>query len=380
MYRRNMARSRESDAVQAGHYIEDGTGAIVPGIQPSSSYARDENYELIGEYLYNRYGTPTHKPLEDLVARLDGGAAALSFSSGLAAFTALVETVPAGSHVVAPEVMYYGAQQWIRRLDDQGRIQLSLFDQSDPDALAATVRPGETDLVWIETPVNPTWDVIDIAAAAESAHSAGALLAVDVTASPLTTRPIELGADYAFHSATKYYNGHSDIGGGLLVAAADDDRWAEVHWVRRHGGAILGAFEAWLLLRGMRTLFLRVDRASASALEIARHFEAHPAVAHVLYPGLPSHPGHEIARKQMDRGFGAMMSIRVAGGRDAASKVATSTELFVPATSLGGVESLIEHRTVLEPPESLVPDDLLRLSIGIEPVEELIADLEQALS
>lgn len=374
-----MERSRESDAVQAGHFIDSETGAIVPPLQPSSTYARDADYELIGDYLYNRYGTPSHKPLEDVVARLDGGAGALSFASGLSAFSALVETVPVHARVVAPRVMYYGGQQWLRRLDERDRIQLTLFDQADPGALVASVAE-DTDLVWIETPVNPTWDVVDIAEAAEAAHNAGARLAVDATASPLTTRPIELGADYVFHSATKYYNGHSDIGGGLLVAAQGDDRWDEVRWVRTHQGAILGAFEAWLLLRGMRTLFLRVDRASASALAIARHFEVHPAVEKVLYPGLESHAGHEVARRQMDRGFGAMLSLLVNGGRSAAHATATSTKLFVAATSLGGVESLIEHRTVLEPPTSTVPENLLRLSIGIEPVDELIADLEQALS
>jgi cystathionine gamma-synthase len=206
------------------------------------------------------------------------------------------------------------------------------------------------------------------------------MLAVDATVTPLTTRPIELGADYTFHSATKFYNGHADLLGGLLVSARDDDRWEEVRWIRTHSGAVMGAFEAWLLLRGMRTLHLRVDRASDSAMAIARHFAAHPSVEVVLYPGLESHPGHEVARSQMDRGFGAMLSILVKGGFDAAHRVATSTRLFIPATSLGGVESLIEHRTVLEPPESVVPDNLLRLSVGIEPVEELIADLEQALS
>jgi cystathionine gamma-synthase len=208
----------------------------------------------------------------------------------------------------------------------------------------------------------------------------GGILAVDATVTPLTTRPIELGANYTFHSATKFYNGHADLLGGLLVSARDDDRWEEVRWIRTHSGAVMGAFEAWLLLRGMRTLHLRVDRASDSAMAIARHFAAHPSVEVVLYPGLESHPGHEVARSQMDRGFGAMLSILVKGGFDAAHRVATSTRLFIPATSLGGVESLIEHRTVLEPPESVVPDNLLRLSVGIEPVEELIADLEQALS
>lgn len=374
-----MERSRESDAVQAGHFIDPDNGAIVPPLQPSSTYARDGNYELIGEYLYNRYGTPSHRPLEEVVARLDGGAGSLSFASGLSAFSALVETVPGGSGVVAPRVMYYGGQQWLRRLDERGRIRLTLFDQADPDSLAASV--GEdTDLVWIETPVNPTWDVVDIAEAARVAHDAGAILAIDATASPVTTRPIELGADYVFHSATKYYNGHSDIGGGLLIASVSDERWEEVRWVRTHQGAILGPFEAWLLLRGMRTLFLRVDRASASAMAIATHFEGHPSVERVLYPGLESHPGHEVARRQMDRGFGAMMSLLVEGGRADAHRVATSTRVFVPATSLGGVESLIEHRTILEPPTSMVPENLLRLSIGIEPVDELIADLEQALA
>jgi cystathionine gamma-synthase len=233
------------------------------------------------------------------------------------------------------------------------------------------IEASSPDLVWIETPVNPTWDVIDIRAAAAAAHGVGAHLAVDATVTPLTTRPIELGADFAFHSATKFYNGHADLLGGLLIAAKEDDRWAQVTWIRTHTGAILGAFESWLLLRGMRTLYLRVDRASENAMALARQLEHHPGVESVLYPGLESHPGHIVAKSQMDRGFGAMMSIRVKGGFDAAHKVATSTRLFVPATSLGGVESLIEHRTVLEPPESVVPDDLLRLSIGIEPVDEL---------
>ncbi len=374
-----MERSPETDAVQAGHYIDPATGAIVPPIHTSTTYARDENYETIGDFLYSRYGTPTHRPVEELAARLDKGADARLFASGLAAFTSLIETVPAGGHVVAPQVMYHGAQLWLRRLHDRDRIVLTLFDQTDPSALEKALRPGKTDLVWFETPANPTWDVIDIRAAARAAHEVGATLAVDVTVSAVTTRPIELGADYAFHSVTKYYNGHTDVLGGLLVAAAADSRWEELGWIRTVRGGILGPFETWLLLRGMRTLHLRVDRAASSALAIANHFERHPALSAVLYPGLESHPGHDIAKSQMDRGFGGMMSLRVKGGFDAAHKVALATKVFVPATSLGGVESLIEHRAVLEPPESIVPDDLLRLSIGIEPVDELIADLEGAL-
>lgn len=374
-----MDRSVESDLVQGGHSV-DPDGGVVPPIQPSTTFARDSEYELESGYLYSRHGAPNHRAVERLAASLDRGAGARVFASGLAAFTALVETVPPGAAVVAPEVMYHGGQLWLRRLHEAGRIKLELFDQAKPGVMEGTITRANPDLVWIETPVNPTWDVIDIRAAARAAHSAGGLLAVDATVSPLTTRPIELGADYTFHSATKFYNGHADLLGGILVTAEENDRWDQVHWIRTHTGAVMGAFEAWLLLRGMKTLYLRVDRASKSAMDLARHFEGHGAVDAVLYPGLQSHPGHEVAKSQMDRGYGAMLSVLVKGGFEAAHKVATSTELFIPATSLGGVESLIEHRAVLEPPESVVPDNLLRLSIGIEPVAELIADLERALT
>ncbi|MGF1616924.1 MAG: trans-sulfuration enzyme family protein [Acidimicrobiia bacterium] len=374
-----MDRSVESDIVQGGHSF-DPDGGVVPPIQPSTTFARDIDYELASGYLYSRHGAPNHRAVERLAASLNSGVDARVFASGLAAFTALVETVPPGAPVVAPEVMYHGGMLWLRRLHEAGRIELFVFDQSTPGTMEATIGRANPDLVWIETPVNPTWDVIDIRAAAHAAHAVGGLLAVDSTVAPLTTRPIELGADYAFHSATKFYNGHADLLGGLLVTAEANERWDQVHWIRTHTGAVMGAFEAWLLLRGMKTLYLRVDRASESAMAIARHFEGHPAVDAVLYPGLESHPGHEVAKAQMDRGFGAMLSLLVAGGFAAAHRVATSTEVFIPATSLGSVESLIEHRTVLEPPESVVPDNLLRLSVGIEPVDELIADLEQALA
>lgn len=375
-----MERSVESDLVQGGHDASSGIGAVVPPIHPSTTFARDENYDLVSDYLYSRHGAPNHEPVERLAARLDNGADAQVFSSGLAAFAALIETVPPGDTVVAPQVMYYGGQLWLRRLDGTKRINLVSFDQTRPGAMEEVIASARPNLVWIETPVNPTWDIIDIRTAADAAHAVGGMLSVDATVSPLTTRPIEIGADFAFHSATKFYNGHADLLGGILVSARDDDRWEEVRWIRTHSGAVMGAFEAWLLLRGMRTLHLRVDRSSDSAMAIARHFEGHPSVEAVLYPGLESHPGHDLATSQMDRGFGSMLSILVNGGFDAAKQVATSTRLFIPATSLGGVESLIEHRTVLEPPESVVPENLLRLSVGIEPVDELIADLEQALT
>jgi cystathionine gamma-synthase len=234
--------------------------------------------------------------------------------------------------------------------------------------------------VWIETPVNPTWDVIDIALAAEIAHAAGAVLAVDGTvASPVTTRALDYGADIVFHSATKYLNGHSDVVAGILVTAREDERWEDIKLVRTLTGAILGPHEAWLLLRGMRTLFLRFDQASQTALQLAQHFEAHPQLQQVLYPGLESHAGHEIAMRQMTRGFGGMLSFLVKGDAEDATRIAGKARLFVRATSLGGVESLIEHRASVEGPHSEVPQNLLRLSIGIENCRDLIDDLEQCL-
>jgi cystathionine gamma-synthase len=298
----------------------------------------------------------------------------------MAAIAALFETVNIGEHIVAPRVMYHGAQDWLHRISEKRAIQLSLFDASDIDELKRAVQPGKTSVVWIETPVNPTWEVIDITAAAEIAHQAGAILAVDCTvAPPVTTRALDFGADIVFHSATKYYNGHSDLVAGILVSRELNDRWQEIKLVRTLSGAVLGPFEAWLLLRGMRTLFLRYERASESGLRIARHFENHSKLEKVLYPGLTSHAGHEIAKRQMINGFGGMMSFMLRGNADQARQLASSTKLFLPATSLGGVESLIEHRASVEGPHSVVPENLVRLSIGIENCDDLIDDLEQAL-
>jgi cystathionine gamma-synthase len=373
--------SPRSRVAQAGHFVDPASGAIVPPIEPATTFARDAGYELIGGYSYSRSGGPASERLEALAAELDEAAEARVFASGMAAIVAVFETLEAGQHVVAPGVMYHGAQDWLRRLAERRGIGLTLFDAADPAALGAAVRPGETAIVWIETPVNPTWDVIDIAAAAEAAHRAGAILAVDATAAtPVLTRPLALGADLVFHSATKYLNGHSDLTAGVLATRRADARWREIAELRRMMGGVLGAFEAWLLLRGLRTLYLRVEQASAGALAIARHFEGHPKLAAVLYPGLESHPGHGVAKRQMTGGFGGMLSLLLDGDAAAARAVAARCRLFVPATSLGGVESLIEHRATIEGPHSRVPENLLRLSIGIEDPADLIADLEQALA
>jgi len=257
---------------------------------------------------------------------------------------------------------------------------VDLVDGSDPGAIAAALRPGATKLVWIETPANPTWAITDIARAAQLAHDAGARLAVDSTvATPLLTQPIALGADLVMHSATKYLNGHSDVVAGALVTARQDDFWARIETLRHDGGAILGPFEAWLLLRGMRTLPLRVERACRTAALLAQRLAAHPSVAAVLYPGLPDHRGHAVAARQMRGGFGGMLSIRVKGGEEAAIATAARVRIWKRATSLGGVESLIEHRASVEGPDTPVPPDLLRLSVGIEDPDDLLADLDQAL-
>ena len=298
----------------------------------------------------------------------------------MAAVVAVFETLETGQHVVAPRIMYHGAQDWLRRIAQKRGIGLTLFDAGDIGKLRAAVRPGETAIVWIETPVNPTWDVIDIEAAAAIAHGAGAILAVDATvATPLATRALDFGADLVFHSASKYYNGHSDVLAGILVCARDDERWQDIGLVRTLTGGVLGPLEAWLLLRGMRTLALRFERASQNALRVARHFENDSRLEAVLYPGLESHRGHEIARRQMKNGFGGMLSLLVRGGAREAIALASSLRLIVRATSLGGVESLVEHRASIEGPHSAVPQNLLRFSIGIENCDELIADLEQGL-
>ena len=372
--------SMDSVVAQACHYIDKATGGITVPIQASTTYARDENYQLLGDYSYSRYQNPTYDVVEQVAATLDGGAEAKLFASGMAAIAAVFDTVNAGEHIVAPKIMYHGAQDWLRRISERRNIGLTLFDASDIDDLKHAIRPKVTSVVWIESPVNPTWDVIDISVAAEIAHYHEAILVVDSTvAPPVTTRALDHGADIVFHSATKYLNGHSDLVAGILVTRECDERWDEIKLVRKLMGGVLGAFEAWLLLRGMRTLCLRFERASQNALLIARHLQDHPGIEKVLYPGLESHPGHKIAKRQMTNGFGGMMSLLVKGGAEQALKVASNTKLFIPATSLGGVESLIEHRASVEGPHSEVPENLLRLSIGIENCQDLIDDLEQSL-
>jgi cystathionine gamma-synthase len=372
--------SPETYAAQAGGSIEPLSGAIVPPIQLSTTFERDPDNGYGRGYVYARPDTPTVRIAEDVLNRLEGGAGTLLFGSGMAAATALFLALERPAHIVAPKVMYWGLRRWLVEQTTALGLSVTFAENADLDAIKAAIIPGRTRCVWLETPSNPTWVVTDIAAVAKIAHAAGAIVAVDSTvSSPVITRPIEHGADVVMHAATKYLNGHSDVVAGSLTFKANDPLFQRASGIRRDIGAILSPFDAFLLMRGMRTLHVRVRHQAAAALAIAEYFASSSRVAEVLYPGLPGHPGHAVARRQMTGGFGGMLSIRVAGGEQAAIRTAANVQVWKRATSLGGVESLIEHRQSIEGPTSPCPPDLLRLSVGVESVSDLIADLERAL-
>jgi cystathionine gamma-synthase len=376
----NRTLRPETIAAHALRAIDAATGAVVPPIYLSTTYARDENYAPLLKENYVRSGSPNVWQAEDTIAALEKGAAALLFVSGMSAITMLLETVPLGGHVAAQQSMYYGTRNWLERLAEKGRISLTLFDASDRTALANALRPN-TDLVWIETPSNPMWDVIDIETAAIAAHKIGAILAVDATGTAaVTTQPLQLGADIVFHSVTKYLNGHSDVLGGALVTRELNQRWTELTSLRSKTSSPLSPLECFLLMRGMRTLHVRYAQASANALAIARHFSNHPKVEKVLYPGLGTHPSHDIAKRQMTNGYGGMMSLLLKADFPGSQKFCTRLAVITAATSLGGVESLAEHRKTVEGQASPTPDNLVRFSIGIENVNDLINDIEQGLA
>jgi cystathionine gamma-synthase len=372
--------SAASLAAQAMGWIDPVTKAVVPPIHMASTYQRDEDNAYSSGRIYARADNPTFDQAEATLAALEGGAKALVFSSGMSAATACFLALSPGDHVVVPKVMYWSLRNWLATFATNWGLKVEFVDADKTDAIAKAVKPSATKLVWLETPANPTWALSDIAAVAEIAHKAGALLGVDSTvATPVLTRPIEHGADIVMHSATKYLNGHSDIIAGALVGARDDDHWAKLRAIRAQLGTILGQTEAWLLMRGMRTLYPRVAWACRSAEALAEKFAAHPMIEEVLYPGLPSFAGHAVARKQMTGGFGGMLSVRIKGGERAAIATAARVELWKRATSLGGVESLIEHRASIEGPGTPCPPDLLRLSVGVEESNDLFEDLDQAL-
>lgn len=378
--RSNRALSPATKLAQALRYLEAETGAIVPPIQPTATYARDGEYNERKSYIYRRDSNQTTEHAEAIIADLEGAKDALLFASGMSACTAVIEHLPAHAHVVVPEVMYHGVLDQFKTFAAKDRLEVSYYAPADLDDMASKLRKGETALVWAESPNNPNWDVTDIAAAAEIAHAAGAKLFTDCTGTPpCATRALDFGADISFHSATKYLNGHSDVTAGVLSVRDTGAYWDQIAHVRKMQGTVLNTFDAYLLVRGMRTLVLRYERATENALAVARHLEGHPGVEAVMYPGLPSHPGHEIAKRQTGGAYGGMLSIIVKGSEQTAIDVARFCEVFYPATSLGGVESLIEHRKTVSGDGFPVHPCLLRLSIGIEDAGDLIADLDQAL-
>ena len=367
-------------AIQATRFPDANAGAVIAPLYLSTTFERHPDGQLIGEYGYTRADNPNRRVLETALAALEGGAVGLAFASGQAATTALLQTLRPGDHVLAGLDGYWATLVLMREVFGAWGIELSTADLTDPEAVQAAIRPN-TRLLWVETPSNPQLRVAEVAALARIAHEAGALCAVDNTAAtPVLQQPLALGADVVMHSTTKFIGGHSDLLGGALVVKQDGELAKRLRQVQSLTGGVPSPFDCWLAARGLRTLGLRVRAQSATALELARFLESQSNVEEVFYPGLESNAGHELARRQMPEGFGALLSFTVRGGFDEARAVAGRLKLFTRATSLGGVESLVEHRKPVESPESPTPDHLLRVSVGLERFEDLRDDLAQALA
>lgn len=367
-------------AAQALGWEETDTHGVVTPIHVATTFIRDPDNQYRNGFVYGRPDNQTVRQAEALLTALEEGKEAMLLGSGMSAATALFMALPAGAHIIAPTVMYWALRNWLMNDATVYGYRTTFVDTADLAAVKAAVEPGKTKMIWLETPSNPLWSVSDIAAISEIAHQAGAICAVDSTvATPVFTRPLTLGADIVMHAATKYLNGHSDVVAGALVTREANDYWAKVRRVRSMHGQILGPFEAFLLMRGIRTLHVRVEAQAKAALALAERLKAHPMVADVLYPGLASHPQHAVAARQMQGGFSGILSIRVKAGETAAISTAARVELWKRATSLGGVESLVEHRASIEGAGSPCPTDLLRLSVGLEAPDDLFADLDRAL-
>lgn len=379
-----MSSGFNTRAIHAGQEFDPTTGAVVPPIYQTSTFVQDGVGGLRGGYEYGRSGNPTRDSLQNLIAALEGGTSGIAFSSGLAAEDALLRAaLRPGDHVVLGNDVYGGTHRLISRVLGPWGVEVTTVEMSDLDAVRAALRPGATRVLWVETPSNPLMKITDIAALAEVGKAAGTLVVVDNTfASPALQRPLELGADVVVHSTTKYLGGHSDAMGGAVVTS-DDELAEKLRFVQFAAGAVLAPFEAWLTVRGIKTLGVRMDRHSANARAVAEHFVGHADVETVYFPGLDTHPGHELAARQM-RDFGGMLSVALRGGEEAARTFAESTRLFQLAESLGGVESLIgypaemTHASVRGTPLEVAPN-IVRLSVGIEDVDDLIEDLERAL-
>jgi cystathionine gamma-synthase len=368
----------ETIAVRVGRDIETATGEVAPAVHLSTTYERDVDGEFSRGYSYIRPDNPSRRALEQCIAALEGGADATAYASGSGASLAVFSLLRPGDHVVAPIEVYHGTAKQLRDIVGPMGVSFSFVDMTKNDVLRNALT-GKTRLVWIETPSNPMLNISDVAEIAELAHGRGALVCVDNTfATPVWQKPFELGADLVMHSSTKYFGGHSDVMGGAVVARDRGGLSDQLRDYQATSGNVPSPFDCWLVRRSLTTLSCRVRAQTDTAARLVQFLHRHRGVERVFYPGLESHPGHELARKQMS-GFGAMLSFSVRGGRDEAFAVAARTKLFTRATSLGGVESLIEHRKSVEGPHSVTPENLLRVSVGLENADDLIADLDEAL-
>ncbi len=368
----------ETLAVHSGRSADPSTGGLTPPIHMSTTFERAPDGSYPKGFVYGRSGNPTRSLLEECVQSLEGGGAAAAFSSGMAAIMTIFQALSSGDHVIAPKDIYHGTARLLREPLARWGLATSFVDMTDVDEIRRVIRPS-TRLILVETPSNPLLKITDIAKVADLAHQHQSVCVCDNTwASPVLQRCLDLGADMVVHSTTKYLGGHGDVTGGIVVTGPDVALFEEVRRMQQDGGAVPSPFDCWLVLRGIRTLPYRMRAHSENAMRVAEYLETHPRVSQVYYPGLESHPGHETARRQMSS-FGGMLSFRVHGGMEAAFRVAANTSLFSRATSLGSYESLIEHRASIEGPESQTPDDLLRVSVGLENGEDLVSDLEKAL-
>ena len=373
-------RHPETLAAQALGREDPRTGAVVQPINVSTTFAREPDYSLPDNRSYLRDQGPTQELVEQMICALEGGVDALSFSSGLAACPAPFLSLNHGDHVVVSDTIYHGVMSWLEEFAEDRGLHFSLFRAGDIDDFEQKIIAGQSRLVWLETPANPSWEITDIQAIANIAHKHDMLVAVDSTcATPVLTRPIEHGADIVCHSATKFLNGHSDVLAGMLVSAIDNSLWQRIRQHRLLAGSTLGSLDAFLLQRGIRTLYVRVQRQCENAMAVAQFLQQHDRIEKVFYPGLPGNPGHEVAAKQMQDGFGGMLSVLVKGGKEEAIAMLGRARVFKRATSLGGVESLLEHRRSSEPETSKTPDNLVRISVGIEHIDDLLGDLEAML-
>ena len=377
MKRADIPWHSETIAVHAGRSVDPSTGAVAEPIRLSTTFERDRDGSFPSGFDYTRSGNPNRAALEEALAILEEGGQAVAFASGMAAASAIFQALAPNDHVIAPIEAYHGVLRLLRDLFARWQLQVEFVDMTDLSAVERALRPT-TRLVWTETPSNPTLKLTDLAAVSEVAHRSHALLACDNTWCPLIQRPFALGADLVLHSTTKYFGGHSDVLGGAVVAREESEFFQRVRAVQTVGGAVPAPFDCWLVHRGMQTLPCRMRTHCENAARVAAFLETHPRVTRVHYPGLASHPQHELATRQM-KSFGGMLSFELKGDRAAALALPNEMKIFTRATSLGGVESLIEHRQSIEGPETRTPETLLRLSIGLEHPDDLIADLAQAL-